>query len=43
MLYCILELRETFQFILERWCMCINNERVLQEEMDENFETKMER
>ena len=43
MLYCIIELRHTLQFIFERWFMCINNERVLQEEIDENYETKMER
>jgi hypothetical protein len=46
MLYCIEELRQTMWHIVERWVMCINNERVLCEEMEEkedDFFIKMRR
>ena len=44
MLYCIQELRQTLWFIVERWVMCIDNERVLREEMEEkDFIQKMTR
>ena len=44
MLYCITELRETLWFIVERWVLCIDNERVIREEMeDEEFIQKMRR
>jgi hypothetical protein len=44
MLYCITELRETLWFIIERWIMCIDIERVIREEMeDEEFIQKMNR
>lgn len=44
MLYCMIELRETVWFIVERWIMCIDNVRVLREEMeDEEFIQKMSR
>ena len=44
MLYCLFELRETLWFIVERWFFCIDNKRVLLEEMeDEEFIQKMNR
>ena len=44
MLHCIQELRETLWFIVERWVLCINNMRVIREEMeDEEFLQKMNR
>jgi hypothetical protein len=40
----MIELRETVWFIVERWIMCIDNVRVLREEMeDEEFIQKMSR
>jgi hypothetical protein len=46
MLYCIEELRQTLWYIVERWVMCINNEWILREEMEEteeDFFIKMQR
>lgn len=47
MLYCIKELQETMWFIVEHWIMCIDNERVLREEEQEEdakwFFIKMKR
>jgi hypothetical protein len=44
MLYCIEELRLNWWFIIENWCMCMNNKRVLLEEMEEtDFIEKMNR
>jgi hypothetical protein len=44
MLYCLIELRETLWFIVERWIMCIDIERVIREEReDEMFIQKMNR
>ncbi len=44
MLYCIQELRLSFWVIIERWILCIDNERVLREEgEEEDFIMKMNR
>jgi hypothetical protein len=44
MFYCLIELRETLWFIVERWVLCIDNIRVIREEKeDEEFIQKMDR